>query len=342
MPDAKKLFEPISIGKLGLKNRIIQSAMVTNFATRDGFVTDRLIDYHVSIARGGCALNVTGSAYVSPEGKRILCGLGAHDDALIPGYRRLTAAVHAVGGRISLQIFHGGRECSSEITGLQPIGPSALVSRYRGIAKGTEPPRQMTPEDIERVVAEFGEAGRRAREGGFDAVEIHGAHGYLISQFLSPYSNDRTDPYGGDVSGRSRFLREVIREVKMKAGQDFPVLVKLNIHDHVKGGITPDEAQVTAGLSANEGADALIASVGLHESRPYMIIPAMSIPPFANVHLAAMIKKDCRYPRGFRGQDHRTAPGGESRRRGESGSRRHGEGAAVRSGMAPKSPRGKI
>ena len=296
MGDVKKLFEPIKIGELELKNRIIMAAMVTNFATRDGFVTDRLIDYHVNIAKGGCALNVTESSYVSLEGKRIIDGLGAYDDKLILGYRRLTDAVHAVGGKISLQIFHGGRECSSEITGLQPIGPTGLVSRYRAITKKIEAPREMTLEEIEAMVSKFGDAGKRAQVAGFDAVEIHGAHGYLITQFLSRYSNKRTDTYGGDVIGRSNFLCEIIRDVKKKAGVDFPVLVKLNIHDYVEGGITPDEAKVTAKLAAEEGADAIIASVGLHESRPYMMIPPMSIPEFINIHLSALIKENVDIP----------------------------------------------
>lgn len=152
MANVKKLFEPIKIGELELKNRIIMAAMVTNFASREGFVTDRLIDYHVNIAKGGCALNVTESSHVSLEGKRIIDGLGAYDDKLIPGYRRLTDAVHGVGGKISLQIFHGGRECSSEITGLQPIGPTNLVSRYRAITKKIEVPREMTLEEIEAMV----------------------------------------------------------------------------------------------------------------------------------------------------------------------------------------------
>ncbi len=296
MASVKKLFEPIKIGELELKNRIIMAAMVTNFASREGFVTDRLIDYHVNIAKGGCALNVTESSHVSLEGKRIIDGLGAYDDRLIPGYKRLTEAVHGVGGKISLQIFHGGRECSSEITGLQPIGPTNLVSRYRAITKKIEVPREMTLEEIEAMVSKFGDAGRRARAGGFDGVEIHGAHGYLITQFLSRYSNKRTDRYGGDVIGRSNFLREIIRDVKKKAGVDFPVLVKLNIHDYVEGGITPDEAKVTARFVAEEGADAIIASVGLHESRPYMMIPPMSIPEFVNIHLSALIKENVDIP----------------------------------------------
>jgi NADPH-dependent 2,4-dienoyl-CoA reductase/sulfur reductase-like enzyme len=154
----------------------------------------------------------------------------------------------------------------------------------------------MSLEEIEAMVSKFGDAGRRAREGGFDAVEIHAAHGYLITQFLSRYSNKRTDRYGGDVVGRSNFLREIIRDVKKKAGADYPIFVKLNIHDYVEGGIIPDEAKVTARLTAEEGANALIASVGLHESRPYMMIPPMSIPDFLNIHLSALIKENVDIP----------------------------------------------
>jgi 2,4-dienoyl-CoA reductase-like NADH-dependent reductase (Old Yellow Enzyme family)/thioredoxin reductase len=300
--EVRKLFEPIKIGQMELKNRIVLAAMVANFANEDGFVTDRLVAYHANIARGGCSLNVTESSHVSLEGKRITCALGAHDDKLIPGFRELTEAVHAEGGKIAQQIHHGGRECSSEITGLQPIGPSNLASRYSGISKKTDIPRQMTLEDIEIIISKFGDAGQRAREGGFDAVEIHGAHGYLINQFLSPYANKRNDRYGGDIYGRSRFLQEIILDVKKKAGEEFPVLVKLNINDYVEGGVVPGDACITAKLAVEAGADAIICSVGLHESRPYIMIPAMQIPPFTNVHFAAMVKEYVDVPVGTVGR----------------------------------------
>ena len=302
MQEVRKLFEPIKIGQMELKNRIVLAAMVANFAKEDGSVTDRLIAYHVNIARGGCSLNVTESSHVSPEGKRITHALGAYNDKLIPGFRELTEAVHAEGGKIAQQIHHGGRECSSEITGLQPIGPSNLASRYSGISKKTDIPRQMTLEDIEIIISKFGDAGQRAREGGFDAVEIHGAHGYLINQFLSPYANKRNDRYGGDIYGRSRFLQEIILEVKKKAGEDFPVLVKLNIHDYVEGGVVPEDACITAKLAVEAGGDAIICSVGLHESRPYIMIPAMQIPPFTNVHFAKMVKEYVNVPVGTVGR----------------------------------------
>lgn len=296
MADAKKLFEPIKIGNLELKNRIIMAAMVSNFATPDGYVTERLKNYHANIARGGVGLNTTEDAYVSLDGKRITSCLGAYDDKLIPGLRSLTDAVHREGGKISLQIFHGGRECSAEVTGFQPIAPSSLISRFRGFTKKIEVPREMTLQEIEQMVSKFSDAARRAREAGFDAVEIHGAHGYLVSQFLSPYSNKRTDRFGGDVPRRATFLLEILSDIKKKTGTDFPVLVKLNIHDYVEGGITPEEAKVTAKLAAEAGADAIIASVGLHESRPYRIIPTMALPDFMNVHLAALIKNQVQVP----------------------------------------------
>ncbi|BBO72643.1 NADH oxidase [Desulfosarcina widdelii] len=299
---ARKLFDPIRIGTLKLKNRVIMGAMVTNFATKDGFVTDRLIDYHVNIAKGGCALNVTENAYVSLDGKRIMNGLGAYDDKLVAGLKRLAQGVHAVDGKISLQIMHGGRECSSNITGLQPIGPTDLVSRYSAISKESDLPRQMTIEDIGELVERFGKAGRRAREAGFDSVEIHAAHGYLISQFLSPYSNKRTDRYGGDEGARATFLLEIIGNIKKKAGADFPVFVKLNMNDYVKGGTIPDQAEVTIRLAVEEGADAIITSVGLHESRPYMIIPPMSVKNFVNVPYSERAKKIAKVPVGVVGR----------------------------------------
>lgn len=303
MQEVKKLFEPIKIGQMELKNRIVLAAMVANFANEDGSVTDRLVAYHANIARGGCSLNVTESSHVSLEGKRITHALGAYDDKLIPGFRKLTEAVHAEGAKIAQQLHHGGRECSSEITGLQPIGPSNLASRYSGISKKTDMPRQMTLGDIEIIISKFGDAGKRAREGGFDAVEIHGAHGYLINQFLSPYANKRNDRYGGDIYGRSRFLQEIISDVKKKAGEDFPVLVKLNINDYVEeGGVIPEDACITAKLAVEAGGDAIICSVGLHESRPYIMIPAMQIPPFTNVHLAAMVKEYVNVPVGTVGR----------------------------------------
>jgi 2,4-dienoyl-CoA reductase-like NADH-dependent reductase (Old Yellow Enzyme family)/thioredoxin reductase len=302
MQEVKKLFEPIKIGQMQLKNRIMLAAMVANFADEDGFVTDRLKAYHANIARGGCGLNVTESSHVSLEGKRITCGLGAYDDKLIPGLRELTDAVHAKGGKIAQQIHHGGRECSSAITGLQPIGPSSLTSRFSAISKKTDVPRQMTLEDIEIVISKFGEAGQRAKEAGFDAIEVHGAHGYLINQFLSPYANKRTDRYGGDVYGRSRFLQEVIMDIKKKAGEDFPVTVKINTHDYVEGGVVPEDACITAKLAVEAGADAIIASVGLHESRPYIMIPTMQTPPFTNIHLAEMVKRHVDVPVGTVGR----------------------------------------
>jgi len=337
MEEVKKLFEPIQIGQMTLKNRIVLAAMVANFATENGFVTDRLKAYHANIARGGCGLNVTESAHVSLEGKRITCGLGAYDDKLIPGLRELTDAVHAEGGKIAQQIHHGGRECSLAITGLQPIGPSSVTSRYSAISKKTDMPRQMTLEDIEITISKFGDAGRRAKEAGFDAVEVHGAHGYLINQFLSPYANKRTDQYGGDIYGRSRFLQEVIKDIKKKAGNDFPVLVKFNTHDYVEGGVVPEDACITARLAVEAGANAIIASVGLHESRPYIMIPTMQTPPFTNVHLAAMVKEHVDVPVGTVGAYHRAEKGRPDHRGGEGGLCCYGKGAFGRSGMAEKS-----
>ena len=216
-------------------------------------------------------------------------GMGVYDDKVIPGLRRLTDSVHAVGGKIALEIAHGGRECSSEVR--TPASRSFnLVSRYRGITKKTEMPHGMTLEEIGLMTTQFGHAGRRAKEAGFDAVEIHAAHGYLISEFLSPYSNKRTDRYSGDVRGRSKFLIEIVEDIKRRTGLGFPVIVKFNISDYVEDGTTAEEATMTAKMVVEAGADAIVASVGFHELRPYMMIPTMLIPALLTLNMLPWLR----------------------------------------------------
>ena len=231
----KKLFEPITIGKMELKNRIALAAMATNFATKQGFVTDRTKNYYASKAKGGTALVTTEIAYVSEEGKRLAYQLGVYDDRLVPGLRELAEVVHENGAKLALQLHHGGRECSSEITGFQPVAPTNLPSGFRAILRIQEKPRQLSIAEIEELREKFGNAARRAKEAGIDAVEIHGAHGYIFNQFLSPRANKRTDKYGGDVIGRTTFLVEVIKRIKEINGNDFPVIVKINVDDYVEG-----------------------------------------------------------------------------------------------------------
>src|SRR3990172_5239831 len=195
------LFSPGQIGPLHLRNRIIMAPMEKNLANPDGSVTQRYIDYVVERTRGAApAINLE-SRYVDPAGRNHLYQLGIHDDGLIPGYRRLAEAVHAHGALLAAELQFAGRETSSAITGFQPVAPSPVPWPVLG---GGETPRQLTLPEIRRLVARFAEAADRAARCGFDLVEVHGAHGYLVGQFLSPFSNRRSDEYGGGPGGRMR------------------------------------------------------------------------------------------------------------------------------------------
>ena len=193
------LFSEIAINGMTLKNRIIMTSMVTNYAARNGEVTDELICYHEERAKGGCAMNMLEATYVSPEGNSYFRGVGISDDFHVPGLKRLVDAVHARGGRIGVQLQHGGRTARSLSTGL----PVLLVSAIPGRTP-VEESREMAEEDIHHVVEAYRMAALRAKTAGFDAVEVHAAHGYLLCQFLSPFTNQRTDAYGGDLKRRMR------------------------------------------------------------------------------------------------------------------------------------------
>ncbi|MBW2120164.1 MAG: NADH:flavin oxidoreductase, partial [Deltaproteobacteria bacterium] len=230
----KKLFSPIDIGSLHLKNRIVMPAMGTGYAAEDGSATERLIDYFVARAAGGAALLIVEATAVHPRGRIFKGECGIFDDRHIPGFQRLTRAVHDSGSKIVMQLAHGGRQTKSALIGDQPLAPSPVPAP----ALCTETPKEMTVDEIQVVVRSFGEAAQRAKEAGFDAVEIHGAHGYLINQFLSQNANHRTDGYGGSLENRARLAIETVSEVKKSVGSAIPVFFRLNGEDYIEGGAT--------------------------------------------------------------------------------------------------------
>jgi 2,4-dienoyl-CoA reductase-like NADH-dependent reductase (Old Yellow Enzyme family) len=217
-----------------------------------------LVDLYRTLARGGVGLIVTGHAYVSPEGKAHPEMLSAHCDQMLPGLKTLADAAHVAGGRIALQINHGGRNCDEGCTPMT-IAPSAVPT------PAGSTPREMTSDDIMATVHAFAQAARRAKVAGFDAVQLHAAHGYLIGQFLSPHSNRRTDAWGGDFERRLRFLAAVCEAVRGEVGRDYPVFIKLGMMDNLEqapDGLTPDDgAQIVARL-ADLGLDAVEVSGG--------------------------------------------------------------------------------
>jgi 2,4-dienoyl-CoA reductase-like NADH-dependent reductase (Old Yellow Enzyme family) len=250
------LFETTTIKSLTLPNRFIRSATWEGIANDDGSWPDRLIDLMAELSRGGVALIITGHAYVSKEGQALPWQVGSHSDHLLPSLKKAVEAVHREGGRIALQLAHAGRCAVSQVTKLEALGPSSSVP------ENTVTCREMTKKEIARTVEAFGNAAARARKAGFDAVQIHSAHGYLLSQFLSPYYNRRTDEYGGSVENRARMHLEVVQSVRAAVGNDFPVLIKINAEDFMEGGLTNDDMLHVSEMVEKAGVDAIEMSGG--------------------------------------------------------------------------------
>ncbi|MGI9951681.1 FAD-dependent oxidoreductase [Moorellaceae bacterium AZ2] len=284
------LGSPIKIGRLELKNRMIMAPMVTNYAYHDGSVTDRLVAYHAERARGGVGLIIVEAAYVHPSGKGFTNELGIYSDRLIPGLRRLVDAVRAQGARIAVQLYHGGRQTRSSVTGQPLLAPSPIPDPTVG-----ETPKELTKEEIGRLVEAFAAAALRAKRAGFDAVEIHGAHGYLLNQFLSPYSNKRDDEYGGSLENRMRFPLEVVRAVRRAVGVDYPLFYRLSADEKVPGGLTLEETKIFARRLEEEGIAALHVSAGVYETASWIIQP-MYLPRACLVDLAQGIKSAVKIP----------------------------------------------
>ncbi len=251
------LFDPGTIGTLQLPNRLIRSATAERMAEPDGRPRAPLQDLYRELCEGGVGLIVSGHMYVHPSGKAHPEMTGIHDDALIPHLADLTAAVHGAGGRIAAQINHGGMQCSQE-TVSQTVAPSAVEAPFLSRA-----PRALTTAEITMLVQAYAAAAGRALRAGFDAVQLHAAHGYLVSQFLSPFTNRRTDDWGGDFDRRLHFLRAVSEGVRDEVGPDYPVFVKLGMVDGVDGGLRPQDGARVAAALADMGLDGLEISGGI-------------------------------------------------------------------------------
>lgn len=258
------LFESTRIRNLTLANRFVRSATWEGMAGDDGSVTPRLVEVADRLAEGGTGLIITGHAYVSPEGQAGGWQLGVCSDDQIQGLAGMVKSVHDRGSRIAAQLAHAGARAAHRLTGIEPIGPSVLEAETGAIG------REMTGDDIGRVIAAFTAAALRARTAGFDAVQIHGAHGYLLSQFLSPYFNKRKDNYGGSIENRSRLAAEVVRAVRDAVGPGFPILIKINSEDFLVGGLTVGDMIEASMVLEKAGVDAIEMSGGTFLSGKYM------------------------------------------------------------------------
>jgi 2,4-dienoyl-CoA reductase-like NADH-dependent reductase (Old Yellow Enzyme family) len=252
-----ELFAPSEINGMKISNRFVRSATWSGMATDDGASTPQLVDLMRDLAKGGVGLIITGHAYIQKDGQAGPRQLGIYKDELIPGLRTITQAVHERSGKIILQLAHAGFYAHSALTGHTPLAPSNID----GLSK--KPRKEIRIQDIKEIVNSFGEAARRAKEAGFDGVQIHSAHGYLLSQFLSPFYNQRTDEYGGTIYNRSRILIEVLATIRNVVGRNFPILVKLNSQDCSAGGLTLKDSMRVGAMLSERGIDAIELSGGL-------------------------------------------------------------------------------
>lgn len=250
------LFDATTITGMALANRFVRSATYEGMAAPDGSSTQALVEVSTNLARGGVGLIITGDAFVSDGGRAGQRELGVHSDQMIPGLAAMTLAVHAAGGKIALQIAQAGLRAMAQAGEPIPLGPSALQLDQSLIG------RAMTLDDLAAVKQAFAFATQRAQAAGFDAVQIHAAHGGLLSQFLSPFFNQRADGYGGSVRNRARLVIEVLAAIRAAAGPSFPVLIKVNSEDFLPGGLTVDDMLETAVLLVEAGIDAIELSGG--------------------------------------------------------------------------------
>ena len=232
-----KIFEPITINKTEFKNRMVVSAMVTNYCNEAGTPTEKFMAYHEHKAKGGYGIIITEDFAVTRTAGASKTLAGLWEDRQVEPWRVFTDRIHKAGAKTIAQIYHAGRETSSQITGVQPIAPSAIKDPTM-----PEMPREMSIDEIHDLEKAFVDAALRAKAAGFDGVEVHGAHGYLINQFVSPFSNKRCDEYGGTTENRTRFPREIIQAIRLAAGEDFPIFYRMSSEEYVPGGLEIEEA----------------------------------------------------------------------------------------------------
>lgn len=286
----KKILEPITINGMTLRNRMIVSAMVTGYANPDGTASEKYISYHEAKAKGGWGLIITEDYIVTPTAGASAPLPALYADNQIVSHKKLTERVHAAGGAIAAQLYHAGRETTSVVTGEQPVAPSAIIDPTM-----PEQPRALTVPEIELLEDQFAEAALRAKKAGFDAIEIHGAHGYLVNQFVSPFSNKRTDLYGGSLRNRARLALNIIAKTRQKVGVDYPIIYRMSVQEYVEGGLQIEEAKAFAQLLEEAGVDMIHCSQGIYASIA-AVVPPFGVTRGAFVDNAAAIKSVVNIP----------------------------------------------
>ncbi len=264
------LFSPLRIGSLTVPNRFVRSATHDFMADGEGRVTDSQVKLYSRLAEGEVGLIVTGHAYVQPSGQASPRQMAVHDDRFIGGLARIPEAVHRFPSRVVLQIAHAGRQTKEKLCGCVPVSPSAVYDPSSKVM-----PRELSSDEIRSLIDDFVAAGLRARRAGFDGLQLHAAHGYLLSSFLSPHTNRRRDDWGGPVENRARVLIEVLRGLRSALGREYPVIVKLNSTDFLEGGLTLEDAVRIAILIESEGIDGIEVSGGMAEAGRGSVWPGL-------------------------------------------------------------------
>lgn len=284
------LFTPINVGSLTVKNRVVMAPMTSGHASDEGFPTEALTGFYVERARGGPGLIIIESCYVDRRGKGFHGQLALDDDQYIGTLSTMTQAIQSAGSKVALQLIHCGRQTSSAICLDQPVAPSPIPCPVL-----KEMPRALTLEEIQEIIQRFISTAVRAKAAGFDAVEVHAAHGYLLNQFLSTYSNKRTDVYGGDLFNRCRMLFEIISGIRRQLGEDYPILCRISAEEFVKGGLTLQETTMIARWLQNMGVNGINVTGGVYESA-HRVVPTMDAGQGILLSLAEGIKQHISLP----------------------------------------------
>ncbi len=260
------LFDNVTIGNLNLKNRFVMPPLVTNLGDSEGYVTENSIAYYRKRAEGGFGLIITEATAVCLRGKGFPCQLGLWREEQIDGYRGLIQMLHTYGSKVFVQLHHAGRQTSSKtIRGQIPEAPSAVPCPVM-----REMPEAMTKKRIWDMIGAFGDAALRAKKAGADGVEIHGAHGYLVGEFMSVRANQRDDEFGCDFAGRMKFALEIVKDIRKKTGPDFPISFRISYTEKIYGGFEVEDAIKAAKLLEAASVDILNVSIGVYESASYI------------------------------------------------------------------------
>ena len=284
------LFKPVGVGMIELKNRIVMPPMATDYATSEGHVTQRVIDYYTERSSGGVGLVIVEAAAVSPQARNLSRELCIDDERCVEGLTSLAQAIHGGGAKAFIQLMHAGGYIPGKVD-IEPVAPSPVQ-----LGPGGPIPKELNVDEINQVIQSFISAAHRAKRAAYDGVELHSAHGYLIGQFFSPFSNRRTDSYGGTVEGRTRFAQEIIQGIKEKTGKDFVVGCRISGDEFVEGGVTLDKATEIARLLQKAGADYLSVSAGSWWTKLPYPMPPMTFPRGFMVYLADAVKRAVSIP----------------------------------------------